>query len=125
MRMLTIRNFVAAAVLGGALTLSGCYVEPVAPGPVVVADYGYEPMYYDGYVVYYDGVGRPFYWVNGVQVWIPPSSPYYTRYVTHWRTYGPAYQRWRAAHGARYRTYRYRGGYYGGHVRRAPVRHRR
>jgi hypothetical protein len=124
MRLSKLRTLAAVAVLGGSIAITGCYYEPAEGGPTVVADYGYEPMYYDGYLVYYDNVGRPFYWMNGVQVWVPPTSPYYAGYVTHWRTYGPAYRRWVAHYGTRYRTYRLRTRYYGGHraYRRAPVR---
>ncbi|MBI5482187.1 MAG: hypothetical protein HY906_25250 [Deltaproteobacteria bacterium] len=127
MRML--RNLMAVALLTGALAGAGCYVETVSPEGVVVGNYGYEPMYYNGYMVYYDG-GRPFYWAGGGQVWIPATSPYYHSYIAHYRAYGPAYSRWYAGGGYRYRTFRGGTGYYGGHhnyVRtyRAPVRHHR
>jgi hypothetical protein len=115
MGMFNIRNFTAVALVVGSLAATGCYVEPVGPGPVVVGDYGYEPQYYDGYMVYYDGVGRPYYYANGAQVWVSPSSPYYSGYVSHYRTYGGAYNRWYSGDGYRYRNYRGQGGYYGGH----------
>jgi hypothetical protein len=126
-----LRNLLAAAVLSGALLVGGCYVETVSPEGVVVGNYGYEPMYFNGYMVYYDGVGRPFYYANGVQVWIPAASPYYHSYIAHYRTYGHAYARWYAGGGYRYRTFRGGTGYYGGHHnyvrthRAAPVRHYR
>ena len=82
---------------------SACYAEAV-PAPAY-AD-GYEPQYYDGYVVYYDGYGRPFYHVNGAVYWVPPSSPFYGGYVNHWHSYGPAYGRWYGHYGVRYRGYR-------------------
>jgi len=115
MGMFNIRNLTAVALVLGSLAATGCYVEPVGPGPVVVGDYGYEPQYYDGYMVYYDGVGRPYYYANGGQIWISPGSPYYAGYVNHYRTYGGAYNRWYAGDGYRYRNYRGTGGYYGGH----------
>ncbi len=65
--------------------------------------------------MYYDGYGRPYYYANGAQIWISPGSPYYATYYDHWRAYGPAYNRWYAGDGYRYRNYRGTGGYYGGH----------
>ena len=95
------RLFVLLALL--LPTGSGCYVEAV-PGPAYAE--GYQPMFYDGYLVYYDDVGRPFYYVNGSVAWVPPTSPFYVGLVEHWRVHGPAYGRWHARYGARYRGYR-------------------
>jgi hypothetical protein len=116
MGMFNIRSLALVTLILGSLAATGCYVEPVGPEPVVAE--GYTPQYYDGYVVYYDGVGRPFYYVNGVQVWVPPSSPYYVGYVNYWHAYGPAYNRWYSTYGYRYRGWRGRSyggrGYYRG-----------
>jgi hypothetical protein len=90
-----------------ASTATGCYVEEGPPPAYVSA--GYEPQYYDGYVVYYDDVGRPYYYSDGAIYWVPRTSPVYFRLVNHWRVYRPAYHRWYAGHGYRYRGYRYRG----------------
>jgi hypothetical protein len=90
---------------------SGCVAEDEAPPPAYVT--GYEPMYYDGSVVYYDDVGRPYYYLNGAVVWVPPTSPLYIGFVNHWRVYGPAYRHWYYGHNG----YRYRGYYRGGHRR--------
>ncbi len=108
-----IRTLALAVGLGAVVALgSGCYgyVEPTGY-------YGYEPAYYDGYVVYYDGVGRPYYYYGGAAVYISPTSPYYRGYVDHYRYYGPSYGRWYTHHGYQYRTYRAPGGrnYYYGH----------
>jgi len=81
---------------------SGCYAETVPPP--AYAD-GYEPQYYDGYVVYYDGYGRPFYHVNGAVYWVPPSSPFYVGLVGHWRYHRAEYGRWYGHYGYRYRGY--------------------
>ena len=91
------------ACIGGAT--SACYVE-AGTSPVYVD--GYEPLYYNGYIVYYDDLGRPFYYVNGASVWIGPDYPGYGLYVHHWHVYGPAYRRWYTHYGYRYRTYRRR-----------------
>ncbi len=79
----------------------GCYVETE---PVYAE--GYRPAFYDGYVVYYDGVGRPFYYEGGHSVWVPAGSPYYAGLVGHWQTYGHAYGGWYAHYGYRYHGYR-------------------
>jgi hypothetical protein len=102
--------------LAAALALgSGCYVQAATTVPtsaeVSVGDY--VPAYYDGYPVYYDGVGNPYYYSGGVAVWISPYSPYYPGLVHHWHAYGPAYGRWYGAEGYRYRGYRAAPGYYG------------
>ena len=114
-RGMRIRSFVVAAAVAGLMPMSsGCYVEEDAPPPEYVE--GYQPMFYDGYVVYYDDVGRPYYYADGALVWVPAASPLYIGLVNHWRVYGPAYHRWYAHYGYRYRGYyRYRGGY--GHRR--------
>jgi hypothetical protein len=102
MTTLKIRALGLAAALMTTVSISGCYVEA---GPPVVAE-GYEPAMYDGYVVYYDEVGRPYYYANGAVVWVPPGAPAYAGLVAHWRAYGPAYHRWYSHYGYRYRAYR-------------------
>jgi hypothetical protein len=97
---------VPVLLAAGALALPGCYVRAAVVEPVAVD--GYTPEYYEGYVVYYDDGGRPFYYVNGNVVWVPSHSPYYVRLTNHWRVNGSAYRRWHVNHGTRYRTYRRR-----------------
>jgi hypothetical protein len=100
----SLRHWITALLLSSAAGLGqGCYVETV-PDPVY-AD-GYQPSFYDGYVVYYDGIGRPFYYVNGSPFWVPVHSPYYAGLVNHWHTYGPAYGHWYAHYGYRYQGFR-------------------
>ncbi len=73
----------------------------------------YTPLYYDGYVVYYDGAGRPYYWAGGRRIWVPRTYAGYNRYHSYWRTHRAHYRRWNREHGRRYRSYRrarrYRG----------------
>lgn len=114
----------AATVLLGS-SLAGCYAEADVDGPppaVAVAEVGdgYTPAYYDGYYVYYDDLGRPYYYDRGVVVWISPTSPYYAGLVHHWRVHGPAYRSWYGHYGYRYQGYRARPGYhrYEGYRRR-------
>jgi hypothetical protein len=118
MRTFSLRGVLLAALMAAFVPLgSACYAEDDIPPPEYAAEDGYEPPTYDGYVVYYDDVGRPFYYVNGGVAWIPATSPFYVGYVNHWRLYGPAYRRWYASRGYAYRGYRggYRGVYHGGY----------
>jgi hypothetical protein len=104
------RSAVLVALMSACASLgTGCYAEVQAEPEVVE---GYQPQYYDGYVVYYDGGGRPYYYNNGAVYWVPASSPYYGTYVNHWRSYGPAYGRWYSRSGYRYRSYRSAPGRY-------------
>lgn len=101
--MIHLRHIVLAALVAGVAPLgSACYVDT----PGVGVEFGYEPVYYDGAVVYYDDGGRPYYYLNGAVVFIPPTSARYGYYVDHYRRYGTAYRRWNVNRGARYRTYR-------------------
>ncbi|HOX44000.1 MAG TPA: hypothetical protein PK668_10405 [Myxococcota bacterium] len=77
------------------------YVE--YDGPVV--EYGYEPILYDGYVVYYADGGIPFIWMNGVQFWIPVAHRSY--YIDHYHQHRSAYHAWYQHRGAMYRGHRY------------------
>jgi hypothetical protein len=104
--MKRIRTLLLSGLMLGFIPLgSACYAEEEVPPPEYV-DTSYQPQYYDGYVVYYDGVGRPYYYVNGAAVWVPPSSPLYIGFVNHWHRYGPAYGHWYAHYGYRYHGYR-------------------
>jgi hypothetical protein len=102
------RSALFVALLAGLTTVGGsaCYVEEEGP-PAAYAD-GYAPQYYDGYVVYYDQVGHPYYYANGAVFWVPPASPFYFGLVNHWRYHRDAYYRWYGNRGYRYRAYRRR-----------------
>jgi hypothetical protein len=104
--MINIRSILlAAAVAAFAPIVAGCYAE-VEPEAVYAEGEGYRPMYYDGYVVYFDEGGRPYYYVNGGVYWVPRYSPYYGAYVAHYNTYGRAYRTWYSRGGYRYHYYR-------------------
>ena len=107
----SVRSLALSAVMVGLVPLgSACYVDEDLPPPEYAE--GYQPQFYDGYVIYYDEVGRPYYHVNGAVVWVPQTSPLYFGYVNHWHTYGPAYRRWYGHYGYRYHTYHGGGGGY-------------
>jgi hypothetical protein len=104
MNTLTLRSLVVTILMTGLLPSAACYVEEEV-SPPVYAD-GYQPQFYDGYVVYYDQAGRPIYYLNGGAYWVPATSPVYVGLVNHWHVYGPAYGRWYVNHGFGYRGYR-------------------
>jgi hypothetical protein len=104
----------ALMTAGLAATTAGCYVEDEAPPPAYVAD-DYAPMYYNGYAVYYDDYGRPFYYGDGAVIWVPPTAGIYVGLVNHWRLHRWAYGRWYHAHP--YAHYGFHGGYHGGYRR--------
>ena len=100
----------SAMVAACAAFATGCYAEvDQAGGPVVVeSSYGYQPQYYDGYVVYYDGYGRPYYYNNGGSYYVPRGYAHYDGLVRHYNTYRDPYSRWNTRSGYRYRSYRRR-----------------
>lgn len=100
-----VRWLVLSAVLGVSAVLStGCYAEVGEP---VVAE-GYQPQLYDGYVVYYDGYDRPYYYNGGGIYYVPPTYVGYGGLVRHYQAYRGNYARWHGSTGYRYRSYRRR-----------------
>ena len=88
-------RFCAALLMALALctTLGGCIVaaDPLPPARVAVA--AYSPLYYDGYVVYYDDWGYPFYYVGGGVRYVPRSYAHYDLLVRHYHEHPEAYRR--------------------------------
>lgn len=111
------KKVAVAICLVGALFMAaaGCIVHTSEP---TLATSYYTPMYYNGYVVYYDTLGRPIYYVNGIQYYVPATYYNYHAYVRHWRVHRVYYNRWYRTRGHRYRRYRR-------HHRRAARRHHR
>ncbi len=101
-------TWMLAVLLGTlSLSLSGCTIG-VHSGPIPVATSYYSPLYYNGYIVYYDAVGRPIYYANGVQYYVPNTYAYYPRLVRHYRSHRHAYRRWYRSRGRRIRRRRSR-----------------
>ncbi len=109
MKITSLAGLLSVAALSG-----GCIIAPPrvrttvhAPMPTTVATVpGYNPMYYEGYVIYYDDIGRPMYYANGAPYYVPATYPRYQSYVQHYHTYRVPYQRWYGTHGVQYRHYR-------------------
>lgn len=101
-----LRAALVTMVLACAPLAAGCMVEAEDPSTTVVD--GYAPPSYEGYVVYYDDYGRPYYYNDGVVMYVPQTYVHYNVLVRNYHTYRPQYRRWYTRHGYRYRTYRYR-----------------
>ena len=93
-----------ALVAAVGMVSSSCFVS-TSGEPVVSTGY-YTPQYYNGYVVYYDTLGRPMYYTGGVRYYVPATYMHYNSYVSHYRTHRVHYNRWNRSRGHRYRTYR-------------------
>jgi hypothetical protein len=102
------KNILAVLVLlAGAGLATGCVV-PVSghvqyEGPA--AEFGYTPVLFSGYVVYYADGGVPFIWLNGAQFWIPTAERHY--YEAYYRQYSGEYSAWYRRHGDSHRGHRY------------------
>jgi hypothetical protein len=74
----------------------------------------YRPLYYLGYIVYYDAGGRPFYYLHGTRRFVLAGDPEHHRLVVYYRSHRPRYLRWLASRGRYLRWYRrpLRPGYY-------------
>lgn len=92
-------------LLAGALAgSSSAQANPVVTVVVVTE---FEPLFYDGYVVFYDELGRPFiYLADGSVFFIPATCTFYNAYTSHFRTHRAHYLRWVRSHGRKMRTFR-------------------
>ena len=103
------KRILGVLILASAALYAGCVVVPHRPFRVMVhgppIEYGYQPLLYNGHVVFYSDVGVPFYWYNGARVWIPVT--YRQRYVTHWHQHKNTYRVWHKHRGHHYRTRHY------------------
>lgn len=100
--------FVAAVFMLAASQVTGCWFRVRPAGGVVVATSYYTPMYYNGYIVYYDAMGLPIYYVGGVRYYVPRHHPRFHLYVGHWRRHRYHYNRWYRSRGYRLRRRGYR-----------------
>ena len=88
------------------LFVAGCLVVPAHHRVVVVGppvEYDYQPVLYDGYVVYYTDMGVPYYWVGGAQVWVPVHMKLH--YHNHWKRHHRSYKIWSKKRGKHYRVH--------------------
>lgn len=78
---------VVIALASGA---TGCVIS-ARPAAAVVT---YEPVYYEGNMVFYDDHGLPYYYTDGVVYYVPRTSPQFNVYVGHYGRYRTSYRRW-------------------------------
>ncbi len=67
--------------------------------PVESSYAGWSPLYYDGYLVYFDAAGRPYYYPGGRATYVPPTWGNYVHAVSRYRTQGHFYNRWYQRYG--------------------------
>jgi hypothetical protein len=91
-----------------AAILSGCatYYPGYASDDIWV-DY-YTPQFYDGYPVYFDRVGVPYYYRGERIVYVPRSYRRYRDLTVHYKRHRPHYHRWYGERGHRYRHVHYK-----------------
>ena len=71
----------------------------------VYTDY-YSPLWHDGYLIYFDVSGLPFYYHQGRTIYIPRRHKRYHDYVSHYRSHRHKYDRWYKERGRKYHKYR-------------------
>ncbi len=86
--------------------LAGCVVTARPATVSVSASYGgWTPYYYNGYLVYFDNIGRPYYYYGGRITYVPNSWVHYNVALAGWRSNRVAYNRWHTRyHAPRYRV---------------------
>jgi hypothetical protein len=89
-------------VLAVPVALGGCAARvytpvpepPPPPEPVFQAGVTFAPLYFNGYVVYYDEWGAPYYVDRGHRHYVPRGHAHYDTYVRHYHRQPQAYRRW-------------------------------
>jgi hypothetical protein len=72
-----------------------------------VAVDGYDPVYYHGRLVYFDGAGSPYYY-SGTEIrYVPRTYVHYRVLVRHYEAHRRQYYRWYSHEGYRYKRYHY------------------
>jgi hypothetical protein len=70
--------------------LGGCIVAAEPPPRVAVG--AYSPLYYNGYAVYYDDWGYPFYYAGGAAFYVPRTYVHYDVLLGHYRSHPGLYR---------------------------------
>lgn len=98
-----LRATLLAMMIGLAAITGGCTLSLVPP----VAVDGYEPVYFHGHLVYYDGGGSPYVYHGTRIYYVPRRYVHYGVLVNHYQAHRRQYYRWYAREGYRYKRYRY------------------
>jgi hypothetical protein len=112
-------------IAGLMLAASGCTVHTrTVPASATIETY--DPLYYDGYVVYYDEFGTPYYYVDGGVRYVPRTYVGFNVLVGHYHKHRVAYRTWHVREGRHYvHTRRAPGRYHHPRTHRPRVRHHR
>jgi hypothetical protein len=94
----------SSALVVASTLLSGCLAAAPLPPPGIAVSVGFTPGYYDGYAVYYDDWGYPYYYTGGVAYYVPRTYVHYDLLARHYRPAPLPYYR------RGYVAYRYHGG---------------
>jgi len=99
-------TFGLIAVTSLTMFASGCVVTARPATVHVEASYGgWTSYYYNGSLVYFDSIGRPYYYYSGRIMYVPATWVHYNVAISNWRTNRVAYNRWHSRyHAPRYRT---------------------
>ena len=107
--MSRVKKIAVMLAMVGAIGLvsSACVVTVDEPAAPAVSTSYYTPLYYNGYIVYYDASGLPYYYYGGRIMYVPRPYHLYNRYVGYYARHRSYYRRWYTARGrhARYRRY--------------------
>jgi hypothetical protein len=71
----------------------------------------YHPLYHDGYLLFFDAAGLPFFYRGGRKVHIDRGHRRFSLYVDHHRRHRRHYDRWYRESGRRHHGYRQPRGY--------------
>lgn len=66
----------------------------------------YRPLFHEGYPIYFNDAGFPYYYVGGRIVLIPRTHQRYGGYIAHFRAKRAQYLRWNKSTGRRFHGYR-------------------
>ena len=80
------------------------YRRPIATGY-------YHPLYHDGYLLYFDATGLPFFYRGGRKVYVDRGHRRFSLYRDHYRSHRKSYHRWYSKEGRRHHGYRQPRGY--------------
>lgn len=92
-----------AAVVGAVLIAAPSYADA---SPLTMSTTYYSPQFYQGYVVYFDSYGQPYYFINGTKIFVPRCHLDHGRLVRHYRVAWRPYNRWYRWAGWRFKRYR-------------------
>ena len=71
----------------------------------------YHPLYHNGYLLYFDASGLPFFYRDNRRVFVKRHDRRYAGYISHYRSKRDKYKRWYRESGKNHHGYRHNKGY--------------